>query len=192
MKTNVLKNSNQIFLLLILSFIGISNVAYAQDAKKENESKTKMEMFSSKTGVITKFYDVNLPRLASNYTSSDTRIRVLRSGNTDAYFYQIEKEGKYNSSVASIEYSDLLEVIKAIKSLKSEVDADIQSNPDYLENKFVTSDGFQVGYYVSKGKSTWYLRLEKYGSDNTLFFNSYNAIEESMVNARNKIDELKK
>jgi len=60
-----------------------------------------------------------------------------------------------------------------------------------LENKFITTDGFQIGYYVSKGKSTWYIRLEKYGSDNTLFFNSVLGIEQSMENAKTKIDELK-
>lgn len=35
-------------------------------------------------------------------------------------------------------------------TLKAEVEKDIAANPDYLENKFVTVDGFQVGYYVSK------------------------------------------
>jgi len=175
----------------ILFVFGITSIVIAQDAKKENESKTKMEMFSSKTGVITKFTDFQLPNLSALYTSAETRIRVLKSGNNNVYFYQIEKEGKYNSTTASIEYSDLLEVIKALKTLKSEVDSDIQSNPDYLENKFITTDGFQIGYYVSKGKSTWYIRLEKYGSDNTLFFNSVVGIEQSMENAKTKIDELK-
>lgn len=174
-------------MLLVFSIITVN----AQDAKKENETKTKMEMFSSKTGVITKFTDFQLPNLPALYTSVETRIRVLKSGNNNVYFYQIEKEGKYNSTTASIEYSDLLEVIKALKTLKSEVDTDIQSNPDYLENKFITTDGFQIGYYVSKGKSTWYIRLEKYGSDNTLFFNSVAGIEQSLENAKTKIDELK-
>lgn len=184
-------SNNLMAMLFVLILFNINYVAYSQDVKAENGPKTKMELFSSKTGVITKFYDFTLPRLASTYTSVETRIRVLRSGTEDVYFYQIEKEGNYSSSVASIEYSDLLEVIKAIQSLKSEVEADVQNNPDYLENKFTTSDGFQVGYYVSKGKPTWYIRLEKYGSDKTLFFKSYNTIEESMLNAKNKIDEIK-
>jgi hypothetical protein len=85
----------------------------------------------------------------------------------------------------------LLEVIKAVKTLKTEVDADIASNPDYMENKFTTVDGFQVGYYISKGKITWYIRLEKYGSDNTLFVSDGETIESAFTNAKNKIDELK-
>ena len=122
---------------------------------------------------------------------AETRIRKVKSGNTETYFYQIEKEGKYGSSTASIEYSDLLEVIKAVKTLKSEVETDIASNPDYMENKFTTVDGFQVGYYISKGKATWYIRLEKYGSDKTLFVTDGEIIETAFTNAKNKIDELK-
>jgi hypothetical protein len=129
--------------------------------------------------------------LKALYTNAETRIRKVKSGNTESYFYQIEKEGKYNSSTASIEYSDLLEVIKAIKTLKTEVDADISSNPDYMENKFTTVDGLQVGYYVSKGKATWYIRLEKYGSDNTLFVADGETIDTAFTKAKNKIDELK-
>jgi hypothetical protein len=86
----------------------------------------------------------------------------------------------------------LLEVIKALKALQPEVEKDILSNPDYLENKFVTVDGFQVGYYVSGKKASWYIKLEKYGSENTLFIDNGNIIETSFVDAKNKVDELKK
>ena len=76
--------------------------------------------------------------------------------------------------------------------MKSELEKDINSNPDYLENKFVTVDGFQVGYYVSGGKALWYLKLEKYGSDNTLFIDNGEIIEIAFNEAKNKIDELRK
>ena len=167
-------------------------VTFSQDIKKENEqAKTKMESFASKTGVITKFIDTNLSNLKSSYTVSETRIRKVKSGNTEKFFYQIEKSGKYSNSTASIEYSDLLEVIKALNSLKQEVDTDLASNPDYLENKFITEDGFQLGYYISKDKVTWYIRLEKYGSDNTLFIKDSSDIESNLLEAKNKIEDLK-
>lgn len=69
---------------------------------------------------------------------------------------------------------------------------DISANPDYMENKFVTVDGFQIGYYVTSGKANWYLKLEKYGSDNTLFVDGGENIETALTDAKNKIDELKK
>ena len=166
---------------------------YSQDVKKDGEVvKTKMDVFSSKTGSITKFVDTKLPELKTSYGSAETRIRKISNGVSSAYFYQIIKEGKYGNTIASIEYLDLIEVLKALKVLKGEVNSDITANPDYMENKFVTVDGFQVGYYVSSGKVSWYIKLEKYGSDNTLYLNNGEAIEPAFNEAKSKIDELKK
>lgn len=180
-------------ILTVLMLLGAMSLN-AQDAKKEAETvKTKMDVFASKTGTIIKFTDYKLPGLKSTYGSlSETRIRKINSGLVATYFFQIEKEGKYSSSTASIEYSDLLEVIKALQTLKMESEKDVASNPDYLENKFVTVDGFQVGYYVTQGKSSWYLKLDKYSSDNTLFIDNVDAIEIAFNGAKAKIDELKK
>ena len=81
-----------------------------------------------------------------------------------------------------------------MKTLQSEEPKDVASNPDYLENKFITVDGFEVGYFVDKGKSTWYLKLEKYGNDNnTLFIKDGSSnIETAFNDAKTKIEELKK
>ncbi|WP_242156370.1 hypothetical protein [Aestuariivivens sediminis] len=156
----------QIFIILLVTSLSI----HSQDLKNESENvKTKMDAFASKTGVITKFIDFNLEDLKSSYgIKIDTRIRKVNSGSLESYFYQIIKPGKYSNSTASIEYSDLLELIKAIEVLENNESEDVISNPDYLENKFITEDGFQLGYYVNNGKSKWYLKLEKYGSDNTV------------------------
>jgi hypothetical protein len=171
----------------------MSIATYGQDIKKEAETvKTKMDVFASKTGSITKFIDSKLPNLKATYGSAETRIIKVTNGTTSAFFYQIEKEGKYSNSTASIEYSDLTEVLKALKALKTEVANDISANPDYMENKFVTVDGFQVGYFISGGKASWYIKLEKYGSDNTLFIDNGDTIETAFTEAKNKIDELKK
>lgn len=177
--------------LIAVSFFVVS--AFSQDVKKEADViKTKMEAFSSKTGTITKFVDSKLPNLKASYESSETRIRKISSGTNSAYFYQIEKTGKYSNSTASIEYNDLVEILKALKILRADVDKDVAAKPDYLENKFISVDGFQVGYYISKGKASWYLKLEKYGSDNTLFIDNGETIENAFMEAKTKIDELKK
>lgn len=178
---------------IILTLLVASTTLFAQDVKKEAETaKTKMDLFSSKAGTITKFTDTKLPNLKTSYGGAETKIRRIINGANSAYFYQISKEGKYSTSTASIEYNDLLEVLKALKALQPEVEKDIATNPDYLENKFVTVDGFQVGYYVSSGKASWYVKLEKYGSDNTLFVDNGTTIETAFTEAKNKIDELKK
>jgi len=163
---------------------------YAQndDAKKK---LTKFEEFTSKTGSIVKFEDVSLPRLSLSFGSLETGIRTIKSG-TKAYFYRLEK-GETSSSIAKIamiEYSDLVEINKALVKLSSEVDSDIAANPDYLENKFRTVDGFEVGYYVSSGKANWFLKLERYSSS-TVFLKNQNNLIDAFKEAQTKIEELK-
>ena len=84
----------------------------------------------------------------------------------------------------------MVEINKALSKLVSEVDSDCAKNPDYLENKFRTTDGFEVGYYVKKGMANWYMKLERYTSS-TVFINSKEALVEAFKNAQVKIEELK-
>jgi secreted protein with Ig-like and vWFA domain len=80
---------------------------------------------------------------------------------------------------------------KALVPLKSQAINDASTSSDYTENKFVTDDGFQVGYYVSKEKVNWYITLEKYGNGNTIFVKDAETIEEAFNLAKQRIDELK-
>ena len=89
-----------------------------------------------------------------------------------------------------IEYSDLVEINKALTKLASEVEADVASNPDHLENKFRTEDGFEVGYFVSKGEANWYLKLVRY-SRHTVIVKNKTVVIDAFKNAQAKIEELK-
>lgn len=178
-------------LLLLVIVCFFVEKAMAQETKKEAENtKTKMDVFASKTGTITKFVDFKLPALKTDYTDAETRIRKISDGVISACFFQIVKEGRYGNTTASIEYSDLLEVLKALQVLKENVAADVSANPDYMENKFTTVDGFQIGYYVSKGKATWYIKLEKYGSDNTLYLKNVDVIEAAFNLGKQKTEDV--
>jgi len=172
----------------VLLFSLIATIVFAQDVK---EAATKMDQFSSKTGSILKFIDTNLPNLKLTYGVADVKIRKIISAGETGFFLQISKEGKYGTKTASIAYEDLIEVIKALKTLKVESSADLTLNPDYLENRFITDDGFQLGYYVSKGKLNWYLTLERYGSGNSIFLKNVESIEVLLNSAKSKIEELK-
>jgi hypothetical protein len=175
--------------ILTITFILILPlILHGQDAKDES---SKIDLFASKTGVILKFIDYSLPNLKVSYGAAETKIRKFISGGDVGYFYQISYQGKYDTKKASIAYEDLVEVIKAIDTLKAESNSDKSSNPDYLENKFVTDDGFQLGYYVSEGKLKWYIVLEKYGSGNTVFINDVSTIETAFQEAKSKIETLK-
>ena len=175
--------------LLILCLFATGIMVEAQTVKEE---VSKMDAFASKTGVIIKFVDYSLPNLSLSYGIAESKIRKLISSGDTAYFYQISNESKYGTKTASIAYEDLLEVIKALETLKDESVNDAILKPDYIENKFVTDDGFQIGYYVSGGKTNWFLKLEKYGTGNTIFPKSVNSIEEALSIAKAKIETMLK
>ncbi len=159
-----------------------------EEAKKE---VTKFEEFTSKTGSIVKFVDVNMPKLSTiSWGSLETSIRTIKGGN-NAYFYRLEKAAYLSSTakIAMIEYSDLVEINKALAILASEIDVDIASNPDYLENKFRTVDGFVVGYYVNKEEAKWYIKFDRYSG--SAFIKNQTVLIDAFKNAQAKIEELK-
>lgn len=178
---------------LLLALILLIPLACYSQNNEESKKLTKFEEFSSKTGSITKFIDVTMPGIPKSFMGSlEAGIRTIIGSQSNAYFYRIEEPETQRSvsHIAMIEYSDLAEINKALDRLVSEVDSDIQINPDYLENKFVTEDGFQIGYYVSKGKVTWYMSLERYSSS-TVFVKNAESVISAFKNAQTKIEELK-
>lgn len=175
-------------LFCFIAIMFFLNFAYGQDIKKAN---TKMDAFVSKTGVLIKFIDYDLSDVHTTYKTAEAKVRKLISGGEIGYFYQISFESKYDTKKASIAYEDLVEVIKALDQLKIDSNSDKLLNSGYLENKFVTDDGFQVGYYVSEGKLKWYMVLEKYGSGNTIFLNDVSNVERAFNEAKIKIESMK-
>ena len=168
------------------------NIASSQgQVKKENKAKTKMSSFVSEKGVIIKFEDYNLLPLKSPYGSAKTKIRKIISRSTSKFFFQITKKGKYSSDTASIAYEDIIEILGALNKLDEQSKIDVTTVSDYLENKFVTDDGFRVGYYISKKKVHWYIQLDDYGSNNTVFIKEYEKLFEVFKNGKEKIEELK-
>lgn len=181
---------NKIYLALfcLLSFGPISTIA--QDAIQQ--PTTKLDKFTSKSGVIIKFEDYRLTRLSLDFGEyAESRVRKIYSGGEIKLFYQISNAGKYGSKTASVAAEDFIEVNKALASLKAQLVTDLKSPADYLENKYATEDGLHLGYLINKGKETWYIRLEKYGSGGTIFLKSVETIEESFNQAALKLNELK-
>jgi hypothetical protein len=174
-------------IMMMVSLLLLSS-AYGQDVRDE---ATKMSSFVSKTGVIIKYEDYNMDGLKTMMSIVDARVRVIRSGGDVGYFLQLTNAGKYDKKTASIEASDLEELRKAIASLKSQATADANNPADYLENKFVTEDGFQLGYFKEGNKLNWYIQLTKYGDGNTVFLRDVFGIEQLIGSALSRIDSLK-
>ena len=177
-------------LLLLLLVLPMCVFGQADNNAKQ---MTKFEEFSSATGRIVKIQDYSLPNMAQSFLGIlETGIRIIMGDNTNAYFYRIEEPETRSSlsHIAMIEYSDLIEINKALDKLCALVDVDIAANPDYLENKFRSIDGFEVGYYISKGKASWFMKLERYSSS-TVFVKNQQTLVEAFKNAQAKIEELK-
>ena len=176
-----------ILLIAILS----TTAAFAQSNDKEDKQLTKFEQISSQTGKIVKFQDVKMPGISQSYGGVlKTSVRLVM-GENDVFFYRIEKPETSSSlgKIAMIEYSDLVEINKALETLSSAVDSDISANPDYLENKFRTEDGFEIGYYISNGKANWFIKLERYSSS-TVFPKNQEEVIKAFSEAQKKIEDL--
>lgn len=162
------------FLLLMAMVLPLT--CMAQD-ETEKPKKSKMDVFASETGHIVKFIDKEVEKLKGTYSivnyTSENRVRKVIKGGEAKYFYRMEKKSKDNDgSIAFIEYSDLKEIISAMEVLINDAKKDLELKPEYLENKFVTEDYFVVGYFIKKSNITWFIRLEEYGLNKSLYFNN--------------------
>lgn len=179
-------------IVIVLAILFSTTVAFAQKSNSENKELTKFEQISSQTGRIVKFQDVKTPNISLSFGGFLRASIRLVMGDKDSFFYRIEKPETSSSisRIAMIEYSDLVEINKALVTLSASVDSDLQANPDYLENKFRTEDGLEVGYYISNGKANWFIKLERY-SNSTVFPKNQDEIINSFSEAQTKIEELK-
>lgn len=169
---------------LILIPLVMCTFLFSQDEKE----LTKMERFVSNTGQIIKLENFKLPDIVAYNEKLQVKVRRATMGGESAYFLLLIKEDKYGDKSAAIAEEDLKEVLKAFENI-IEQSASESSNADYLENKFTTDDGFQIGY--AKGKSiTWFVTLERYGKSTVLFDNP-DGIKSTLANAIIKIEELK-
>jgi hypothetical protein len=150
-------------------------------ASSQEIAKTKMDTFLSTTGQIIRFIDYSLPSLKTDYEMVTVKVRLFEGKGEIQYFYQLSKETKYGSKVASILYSDLIEVIKAVDALIESANVDAKADYEYMENKFATEDGFQIGYYKKGKELKWYVKLEKIGSDTTVFFSDPKMLKTSLL-----------
>lgn len=177
--------------ILMLMALMMSLTAFSKSG--EAKQMTKFEEFSSKTGSIIKFVDYKLPNLPKKWTGAlETGIRVIKASQEDKYFYRLveHERGSSLSYIAMIEYSDLVEINKALERLTSEVESDAATKPYYLENKFSTEDGFVVGYCVDKGSVHWFLKLE-YSESSFVAVSNQDVLVESFKNAQIVIEGFK-
>ena len=119
-------------------------------------------------------------------------MKVFEAGDERQLFYEVyvDAEDIKDTDVAWIAEEDLSDMINALQSLKQSAIKDAQLNPDYLENRFVTEDGFSVGYYVSEGQPSWYFSFDEIGRGSGVSFDDVATIENLFKQAKDKMDSL--
>lgn len=178
--------------LLIVLLAIIPMVSFAQSETYVQgvfgNSQTIYHQLVSTPGEISKLIDVDMPKLGN----LDTCVRIIVSKRGNHYLYKIEDTNDLNSvsRIVYIDYSELLKVNKALKKIAKDVDYDCQTNPDYLENRYITEDGFRIGYYVKNGKADWFVKM---GDKNySVVRLSKDVIFENFTAAQKKIESLKR
>lgn len=180
---------NALFLLVII----LPLVSFAQENSVSSGEITKYDSFTSKTGSIIKFTDINFPRIEMQKSDKlSASIRIVSSGPIQSYFLRLESTIFRNNNreyYAGIEYSDLVEINKALVVLKSDYEADKSTtHSDYIENKFISKDRFEIGYYISD-KISWFLQFDGNNSA-TLYPKNIQGIINLFSDAQLAIEEI--
>ena len=162
----------KLFLIMVLLPLGL----WAQEDKlqEENINPTKYEILISKAGNLIKYEDIKHEIISSDGLAGIyTCIRKVY-GKPNRYFYVLSDNIKSfqsplkKGSMAFIEYSDLIEVNKALDKMSSEAKTDHESKPYNLVNMFCTVDNFCIGYRTGvktaefDASLSYFIQLEKY------------------------------
>ena len=176
----------RILILLIVAFSCLFSHSFL--FSQEEKELTKMERFVSNTGHIIKLENFKLSDLVAYNEKLQVKVSRATIGGKKAYFLLLIKYGKYSDKKAAIAEEDLKEILKAFENLIKQSSKE-SSSADYIENKFTTDDGFQIGY--AKGKSiTWFITLSRY-SESTILFATPDQIKTTLSSSIAKIKELK-
>lgn len=159
--------------------------------ESEPTKRSKIEELTQRTGTLIRFIDYELPTLKTNNEKALARVRGVRIDGEVTYFYQIEQTDKIIPLVGSIDSNDLVEMIKAMDALLSSSVSDSKYDPYYLENKYVTPDGLQIGYYMKDQRMLWFVQLNRLLSETILLSYDYTTFFDSIKKGKELIEKLK-
>ena len=123
-----------------------------------NNRGTVYDNYISQKGLKIKFEDKKLSKISYGISSNaylKCKLRVVKVEGFENKYFVILGEGDDNI----IEYSDLINVSKELEKLLKEADIDSSQNPDYIENKYISNDGFVIGYFIEGKKNKWFMQL---------------------------------
>lgn len=169
----------------------IPNQQVQEQAPEPKRVETKFDKFTSAYGEFIRFAEYELPNLKLeggwiNYI----KIRQYINPNTGEKTCFLRLRSGYDWRIESIAYSDLEKILEAIPKLKSQCESDMDNGQigDYLEMKFKTIDGFEIGYFLLDGKPSWFITVDY----QTRFFKKNFDFEQAFIEAKNQMDSLLK
>ena len=136
--------------------------AFSMNLNAQNDSiirVTKYSALDTRKGHVIRFVDKKMKDIiysSNSLYNINSKIRTFYDDGGNSYFVILST----SRMKTMIEYSDLVEVNNAFEKFFKEVDADCVLKPDYMENKFITEDGFGIGYYIEKGKAHWFFDFD--------------------------------
>lgn len=178
-----------LFFPFVLSAQNESQTQESNSTEKETSTKqeTKYDKFFSNYGTFLRFAEYKLPSFDFQKDwINETSIREFVDVNTGEKSYFLRIRSGYPRQTESIAYEDLIKVIDAIKQLKAQFSKDAQIG-NYLEFRFTTEDGMQIGYYYSNNKPTWFMSVK----GDTRYFKKGFDFEQAFIDAKNEIERLK-
>lgn len=159
-------NPLKIWIVSCCIALGTSGCGQSKDRPVNNDPQfSKYEAFLSNTGAQIRMQDYKLPPLKLDFGEAKAKLRKMERGKQREFFLILAKAESYNDEPSTaIAFDDLIEIEKALAILKDELPADAAAEPTYLENRYVTADGLQVGYYCEGTKAQWYISFSHKGS----------------------------
>jgi len=174
-------------IVAMLSTIISANVFAQQETPKQKSAYEKF--LSSKGTMITKdFY--KMPELASVDQKVEVKVVKLTSAKGSQLFYSLTIKAQYGDKSAIIAKDDLIEISKALQSLRKQSQLESATELEYRERYFETNDGFKIGYYQIGTNQTFFIDLNNYQSDDTVLFYDVRGLEAAVSQAIVKVSEL--
>ncbi|MBO0933645.1 hypothetical protein [Fibrella aquatilis] len=187
----------KLFTFTLLLFTFCLNAAFCQQAENPDNEKSSLERFLSRNGEMILLTDYKLPNMNLGLSGvAEAKIRRASIATETKFYYALSKERQFSSMNWFIEYSDLLEIIKAVAVLKSGFADAVKGEAFYKENRFATKDGVRVGYFIEDGKAKWFITADRnintpiFKLAGTVLFNEVALLEKTLFEGRHKIEEL--
>lgn len=181
---------NKLLLAIALIF-PLASSAQQKQYHKCSDRMTKYETLASQaTSTMMKIVDTERNRLLVSSDALETSIRTVNFG-MEYYYFRLEQKAtsSEHGDMAMIEYGDVVDINNAIETMLHDYKFDKAARQDYIENKYITEDGFEVGYVISKNDSYWFVKLN-WHSNNIITMNTKDNLVKVFKNAQIKMEAL--